>query len=678
MPSRALASRCPEARSKVVIARDPLMHDSANSLDSTRLLKTLDRAMQSFYGCDSPIEAWKQVVRPGEVVGLKVNCLAGRGASTSVALVEAICERLQQAGIPQKNIVIWDRLNSDLESAGFRVGSRKDRIRCLGNDTAGYENELAIYGSAGSLLSKTLTRICDAVINLPVLKDHGIVGVTMALKNLFGAIHNPNKYHINAGDPYVADVNMLPPIRQKVRLHHLRRHHARSTKAGLRTCRNGSWPYNGLLVARDPVALDYTGWQIIERKRAEKGMKPLQRTAARAGLHRHRRGRAAPARHQRSAADRRGGGVTPWIAGAFCPDRWRCPACAPARAAESDARFTVEARFYEKLPYKKIKCKLCPRECVIDDRERGYCGVRENRGGTYYTLVHSRVVRRARRSHREEAVLPLPARHDGLLDGHGGLQRQLQDVPELGDLAGPAGAGAQPPTCRPRTWPTLARQYRCPSIAYTYSEPVVFYEYVLDAAEAGRAAGVKSVVVTRRLHPAGAAQEVVPARGRHQDRPQGLLREVLQGGGERRAEAGARRAGDHPQAGHVERDRLPGDPHAERFRRRSSEALARWVKAELGPDVPLHFSRFHPEYLLKNLPPTPLADAGARQGHLRRRGSALRLHRQRSRPSGREHLLPEVPPRGGGARRLHRASACTSTRASAGICQQAIPGIWEE
>ena len=67
------------------------------------------------------------------------------------------------------------------------------------------------------------------------------------------------------------------------------------------------------------------------------------------------------------------------------------PCLAAPAAAESDARFTIEARFYEKLPYKKIKCKLCPRECVIDDRERGYCGVRENRGGTYYSLVYARV-----------------------------------------------------------------------------------------------------------------------------------------------------------------------------------------------------------------------------------------------------------------------------------------------
>ena len=52
--------------------------------------------------------------------------------------------------------------------------------------------------------------------------------------------------------------------------------------------------------------------------------------------------------------------------------------------------FLVEARYYDKLPHRKIKCRLCPRECEIDDLERGFCGVRENRGGTYYTLVHSR------------------------------------------------------------------------------------------------------------------------------------------------------------------------------------------------------------------------------------------------------------------------------------------------
>ena len=260
-----------QARSKVVIARDP-----AGAIDSARLLGLLDRAVQGVCNADSPLEAWKRIVRPGEVVGLKVNCLAGRGsASTSPMLVEAVCERLQQAGIRAGDLVVWDRLDSDLESAGFRPSTRAGHIRTIGNDQAGYESELATFGEAGSLLSTTLTRTCDAVIGLPVLKDHGIAGVTMALKNFFGAVHNPNKYHSNAGDPYVADVYMLPPIRRKVRLH-ICDALAPQYEGGPSYMPHWSWPFHGLLASRDPVALDYTGWQIVERKRAEKGLPALR------------------------------------------------------------------------------------------------------------------------------------------------------------------------------------------------------------------------------------------------------------------------------------------------------------------------------------------------------------------------------------------------------------------
>jgi len=264
------ATAAPQARSKVVIARD-----AGNAIDSARLLQLLDRAVQGVSDANSPIEAWKKIVKPGEVVGLKVNCLAGRGASTSVVLVDAVCERLQQAGIRAGDIVVWDRLNSDLESAGFRPSSRAGRIRYIGNDEAGYENDLAAFGEAGSLLSTTLTRTCNAVINLPILKDHGIVGVTMALKNFFGAIHNPNKYHSNGGDPYVADVYMLPPIRQKVRLT-ICDAIAPQYEGGPSFMPHWSWPFHGLIASRDPVALDYTGWQIIEGKRAEKGLPTLR------------------------------------------------------------------------------------------------------------------------------------------------------------------------------------------------------------------------------------------------------------------------------------------------------------------------------------------------------------------------------------------------------------------
>ncbi len=291
----------PERKSRVVIARDPQLQKMKSGPDQDSLLKILDRALQGFCDRNSPIEAWQQVVRPGEVVGLKVNCLAGKGISTNRLLVEGICERLQQAGI--RNIVIWDRLNADLESVSFRIVERNSVIRCFGNDSAGYEQELSVYGNVGSLVSTTLTRVCDAVINLPVLKDHGITGVTGALKNMFGAIHNPNKYHLNVGDPYVADVNMLPPIRQKVRLTICDAITAQY-EGGPSFMPQWTWPYNGLIVGTDPVALDYTGWQIIEQKRAEKGLEPLRRLKreptyiATAADARHRLGTCDPARIQ--------------------------------------------------------------------------------------------------------------------------------------------------------------------------------------------------------------------------------------------------------------------------------------------------------------------------------------------------------------------------------------------
>jgi len=260
-------------KSKVVVARDAGLRGSGTRVEPDRLLKLLDHAVQSFYDRDSPADAWKKVAGPGEVVGLKVNCLAGRGASTSVELVDAISERLRGIGV--KDIIVWDRLESDLESAGFRPGSRQSGVRHVGNDRAGYEQELSIYGSVGSLVSQTLTRTCDAIINLPVLKDHGITGVTLALKNFFGAIHNPNKYHPNAGDPYIADVNMLAPIRQKLRLH-IGDATTAQYEGGPSYMPQWSWPFNGLLVSRDPVALDYVGWRLIEMKRSQEGMKSLE------------------------------------------------------------------------------------------------------------------------------------------------------------------------------------------------------------------------------------------------------------------------------------------------------------------------------------------------------------------------------------------------------------------
>jgi uncharacterized protein (DUF362 family) len=260
--------------SRIVLARDDGLRPSGKSLDADQVARLLDRAMQTYFDRDDPVEPWKMIVRPDEVVGLKVNCLSGRGNSTSPELVAAVCERLQSAGVPAGNIIIWDRMNKDLEKGGYKISYEGRGVRCFGNEVLGFENDLSTYGSVGSLVCRTLTRACDCVINMPVVKDHSIAGITVSLKNMFGAIHNPNKYHLNVGNPYIPDVYMLPAIQNKIRFI-LCDATTIQYEGGPSYLPYWTWAFDGLLVGEDPVALDRIGWRLIEKKRADEGMKPL-------------------------------------------------------------------------------------------------------------------------------------------------------------------------------------------------------------------------------------------------------------------------------------------------------------------------------------------------------------------------------------------------------------------
>ncbi|HTT21080.1 MAG TPA: DUF362 domain-containing protein [Candidatus Sulfotelmatobacter sp.] len=275
MPLLQAAEQAASPKSRVVIARDPQLRGSGTAVVSNRVLSLLDRAMQTLFNLDHPAEPWKKLVHPGEKVGLKVNALGGKGLSTNVTLTEAICERLQEAGVKGNDIIVWDRDTDELEHVGFRSSTSGPRVQCFGTDRVGFEEELVTYGSVGSRLSKILTQHCDALINVPVLKDHDGAGVTIALKNMYGVIHNPNKYHPNGCDPYIADVNMLPEIRKKLRLTICDATTA-SYEGGPGYKPEYSWKDNAVMISQDPVALDHTGWQTIERQRVERGLKTLE------------------------------------------------------------------------------------------------------------------------------------------------------------------------------------------------------------------------------------------------------------------------------------------------------------------------------------------------------------------------------------------------------------------
>ena len=280
------------------------------------------------------------------------------------------------------------------------------------------------------------------------------------------------------------------------------------------------------------------------------------------------------------------------------------PLFANPPAIDDESQFIREAKFYEKQPFRKIKCKLCPRECVIDDQERGYCGVRENRGGTYYTLVHSRVV-----TAHIDPIEKKPFFH--FMPGAVAFSLATAGcnvnckMCQNWDISQVRPEQVRSTYAPPDKITALAQQNGCPVIAYTYSEPVIFLEYVLDCAQAARAAGVRSVVVSGGYIQADPLKKLCAqvdaikidlkaySEKFYKEVVNGELKPVLE------AILTIRKAGVWNEIVYLVVPTL-NDSDAE------FQGLARWVKSELGPDVPLHFSRFHPEYLLKNLPPTPI------------------------------------------------------------------------
>jgi len=262
-------------KSRVVVARDAALHGAGGALDEKRVQGLLDRAIAHYTGRDNPVEAWKSLVPVGKVIGLKTNGLGGRGICTHAALVMAVAERLQQAGVKPGEIIVWDRNRRDLEVCGLTISTDPGKIRCYGSDVSGFEDQAEQWGTAKIRLSKILTRDCDMVIGLPILKDHSGAGVTFAMKNMYGVVDRPFDLHAGGCNPAVADLNCIPVIRNKVRF---------TIGDAMSSVYDGGpgfkperlWQPNALIVGEDRVAVDQTAWQMIERKRAEVGMGTLE------------------------------------------------------------------------------------------------------------------------------------------------------------------------------------------------------------------------------------------------------------------------------------------------------------------------------------------------------------------------------------------------------------------
>lgn len=281
-------------KSKIVQVKSPLVFGENGRIDNDILYQMFEAGLNALSGSNDYIGYLESTFGDGEVVGFKVNGLAGPGMSTRPEVVNVLSSMLKEAGIPQKKHIIWDRFDRELSTLGFEIKSKGSGPLCFGTDHrgVGYSQTLVSKGKIGGLLSRILEEYCESIINIPVLKDHSLAGITCALKNHFGSIHNPNKYHDNGCDPYVADLNSLEQIMSKQRLIVV---DALKIQYHGGPAFHGQWAanYGALLFGTDPVAIDAIGSEIIEEMRKKAGLEILKgtkrepiyiRTAAKYGL----------------------------------------------------------------------------------------------------------------------------------------------------------------------------------------------------------------------------------------------------------------------------------------------------------------------------------------------------------------------------------------------------------
>ena len=282
-------------------------------------------------------------------------------------------------------------------------------------------------------------------------------------------------------------------------------------------------------------------------------------------------------------------------------------ACGPAALALAEDASQLsdhEALAYERLADKKVHCLLCPRECIVPDGERGYCGVRENRDGVYKTLVYARVCA----SHvdpveKKPLFHVLPATKAFSIATAGcNVECQFCQNWQISQFLPEEVSSAHYP---PATVASMAKKAGCQTIAYTYSEPTVFYEYMLDCAREGNKVGVRSVMIsngfinpdpmTRLCKELAAVKIDLKAFSEQFYRKHvlGRLKPVLA------TLELLKKLGMHTE---IVTLLIPGlNDSIEEARKMSA-----WVVKNLGPDVPMHFTRFHPAYRMMNRTQTPI------------------------------------------------------------------------
>ena len=264
----------------------------------------VDRGMRDLTGAPDSTAAWKMFFEPGDVVGVKVNPVGKPKAISSFELVHEVVDGLVRAGVRPMDIVIFDRYRKQFMDAkyhenlpdGVRWDASVEDYDNVQLDIDGYDPEVYKEMDLAAVnhhdpnddrirrshLSWIVSRDVNKIVNLPVLKDHGSAGVTLALKNMsHGFVNNVARSHgsatTNACNTFIPAIVSMPEIRSKVMLHILDGTPA-VFEGGPGASMLTTWNNRTMHFATDPVAMDKVGMELVDKKRIDKGLQVVAKS----------------------------------------------------------------------------------------------------------------------------------------------------------------------------------------------------------------------------------------------------------------------------------------------------------------------------------------------------------------------------------------------------------------
>jgi len=262
------------------------------------------------------------------------------------------------------------------------------------------------------------------------------------------------------------------------------------------------------------------------------------------------------------------------------------------------------ALYYTKLPKKSVKCLLCPRACIVPDKKRGFCRVRENRDGEYYSLAHSNPCAIHIDPIEKKPLFHFLPGSTALSIATAGCNFTCKNCQNW-NISQASPDNTANFELNPEQAVELAIAYKTPTIAYTYTEPTVFYEYMLDTAKKAKKKGLLNIYHSNGYMNQEPLNELTPyldganidlkalSNEFYKNIPGGTLYPVLD------TLKTLKKQGVWLEITNLI---IPGKNDSETM----LKDLCEWIKQDLGSDTPIHFSRFYPQYKLQNLPPTSI------------------------------------------------------------------------